>query len=273
MLTQDAGEQSRAGEKPRIRQTAGRDSWLTWTSGRRARIYRLLTAVDRLLAGDRHGRALIRARRGLGSTEEGRMSVYRLPRRMVAVLLVAAAAVVGSRLGASVAVGASGQPAAATGNSQGNPQAVPPSLATCNPVRTHRGLPRSHDAGRVLEHRSPLRDRPAERRPGELRQQVPGRGSGLHGDHPRRDLRRRSGDRRPLPAVSAHTQGSGAHLARGRDRRGNARHPRSDCSRRSASPPASRRSSTVTTPPISPRSRTARRRRTDSPSVSRSRQR
>jgi hypothetical protein len=57
------------------------------------------------------------------------MSVYRLARRMVAVLLAAAAAVAGSQLGASVAVGASGQPAAATGNRQGNPQAAPPRLA------------------------------------------------------------------------------------------------------------------------------------------------
>ena len=69
------------------------------------------------------------------------MSVYRLPRRMVAVLLVAAAAVVGSQLGASVAVGASGQPAAATGNGPGNPQAVPPSLGPATQCAPTAGYP------------------------------------------------------------------------------------------------------------------------------------
>ena len=69
------------------------------------------------------------------------MSVYRLPRRMVAVLLVAAAAVVGSQLGASVAVGASGQPAAATGNGPGNPQAVPPSLGPATQCAPTAGFP------------------------------------------------------------------------------------------------------------------------------------
>lgn len=69
------------------------------------------------------------------------MSVYRLPRRMVTVLLVAAAAVVGSGLAASVAVGASGQPAAATGNRQGNPQAVPPSLAPATQCAPTAGFP------------------------------------------------------------------------------------------------------------------------------------
>jgi hypothetical protein len=69
------------------------------------------------------------------------MSVYRLARRIVAVLLAAAAAVAGSQLGASVAVGASGQPAAATGNRQGNPQAAPPRLAPATQCAPTADLP------------------------------------------------------------------------------------------------------------------------------------
>ena len=95
-----------------------------------------------------------------------------------------------------------------------------------DPVRNRRGLPGGHDAGRLLEHRGAVRDRSADRRPGELRQQVPRRGGRLHGNRPRRDLRRRRGNGRPLPAVPAHTPGPGAQLARGRDRGGNPRHPR-----------------------------------------------
>ena len=43
-------------------------------------------------------------------------------------------------------------------------------------------------------------------RRGELRQQVPGRGGRVHGHRPRRDLRRRGGDRGRLPAVCAHAR-------------------------------------------------------------------
>ena len=134
-------------------------------------------------------------------------------------------------------------------------------------------ISRGDDAGRLLEHRGPLRDRPADRRPGELRQQVPRRGGGLHGHRPRRDLRRGGGDRGRLPAVSAHPSRL-RRTPRPRPRSRRQRTTRSSvCSRRSASTRASRRFSTATMPPIWRRSRTARRRRTDSPSAGRSRQR
>ena len=62
------------------------------------------------------------------------MSVHRHPRKpLVLLLLLAAIAVVGPRLGGSVAAGAYGQPAAAAGNGDGNPQAVPPILPRVMP--------------------------------------------------------------------------------------------------------------------------------------------
>ena len=81
--------------------------------------------------------------------------------------------------------------------------ATPPPATQCGPRRTT--LPRP--LRRVLEYRGPVCDRPGRPgrglRLGELRQQVPGRGRRLHGHRPRRHLRRRSRDRRRLPAVRA----------------------------------------------------------------------
>ena len=96
------------------------------------------------------------------------------------------------------------------------PDAGVGATAAGHPVRAGGELPCRDDAGRLLEHRGPVRDRPG--RPGrglrrrELRQQVPGRGRRLHGHRPRRHLRRGGGDRaaatgrtRPTPRAPADT--------------------------------------------------------------------
>ena len=97
--------------------------------------------------------------------------------------------------------------------------ATPPPATQCC---ARRELPCGDDARRLLEHRGPVRDRSGRARRGlrrgELRQQVPGRGGGLHGHRPRRHLRRGGGDRRRLPAVRADASGAAGHLARGRGR-------------------------------------------------------
>ena len=98
-----------------------------------------------------------------------------------------------------------------------------------HPVRAGSRLPCRDDAGRLLEHGGPVRDRPGrpgrQLRFGELRQQVPGRGGRVHGHRPRRHLRRRGGDRGRLSAVRDRAQRAGC-LPRGGDRDRDARHAR-----------------------------------------------
>ena len=61
------------------------------------------------------------------------MSLRRLPRKMLVLLLVPAAVVVGSSFGGSVAAGASGVPAASARHGQANPEKVAPILAPATP--------------------------------------------------------------------------------------------------------------------------------------------
>jgi hypothetical protein len=60
------------------------------------------------------------------------MSVRRRPRTMCALLLVSASLVAGPSLG-GVAAAARGKAVVASGNSHGNPHAVPPILASATP--------------------------------------------------------------------------------------------------------------------------------------------
>ena len=178
---------------------------------------------------------------------------------MFAALLVAAAVVVGSRLGASVAVAANGRPAAATRSSPGNPQAVPPILAPATQCAPAAGFPAATTPVAFWSTEARCAIVPPTAGPENFGNKFPGEAAVymgiVHVAIYDAAVAIEGGYRPFLPTPPRRR----TPRPRPRSRRQRTT-PSSGCSRRSASMPASRRSSTATMPPTSQRSRTARRR-------------
>ena len=154
------------------------------------------------------------------------MLVHRLGRKMFAAVLVAAAVVLGSRLGASVAVAANGRPVAATRGSLGNPHAVPPILASATQCAPAAGFPAASTPVAFWSTEARCAIVPPTAGAENFGNKFPGEAALYMGIVHVAIYDAAVAVERRLPAVSAHTRGADAHLARGRDRGGNARHPR-----------------------------------------------